>query len=149
MNERKQTAPSVWAQRLGYGGLVPFVALALALWLVPPAYHAVLASALAAYGATILSFVGALHWGLAMRSPSTQSANTLVWGVIPSLMAWVALLLPTAAGLLLIAAMLWVCFVVDKKTYPQLGLRAWLPMRLLLTSVASLCCVAGAVRLMG
>lgn len=149
MSGRKPTGPSEWAQRLGYGGLIPFVALALAIWLVPPALQTVLASALVAYGATILSFVGALHWGLTMRTPSTQSAPALVWGVVPSLVAWAALLLPPAAGLLAIAAMLWVCFAVDRKAYPPLGLQAWLPMRFLLTAVASVCCVAGSVRWMG
>ena len=49
---------------LGYGGLLPFVALAGIGWWAPgtPLWG----TALLAYGAVILSFVGALHWGFAM-----------------------------------------------------------------------------------
>jgi len=63
---------------------------------------------------------------------------------VPSLTAWVALLLPLVFGLWLLAAGLWICWLVDRVVYPQLGLRSWLPMRLLLTIVASLCCIAAA-----
>jgi hypothetical protein len=80
-----------------------------------------------------------------MRQAASQSTALLVWGVVPSLMAWLALLLPLSQGLLLVAVMLWVCFAVDRRVYTGLGLRAWLPMRLLLTAVASACCVAAAL----
>ena len=137
--------PTRWVQGLGYGGLIPFVALALAVCLLDPADRARSFSALLGYGATILSFLGAIHWGLAMREVSGQPTGWLVWGVTPSLLAWVALLLNPAAGLWLIAAGLWACFLVDRMVYPKFGARAWLPMRLVLTMVASLSCIAGAM----
>ena len=140
--------PTAWAQGLGYGGLIPFVALALAVWLQAPADRAHSLSALLGYSATILSFLGAIHWGLAMREASSQSVGLLVWGVTPSLVAWVALLLDPAVGLFLVAAALWGCFAVDWMVYPKFGVRTWLPMRLLLTMVASLSCIAGAMRVM-
>ena len=74
-----------------------------------------------------------------------RSTGWLVWGVTPSLVAWVALLLNPAIGLWLVAAGLWTCFVVDRLAYPKFGVRAWLPMRLVLTMVASLSCIAGAM----
>ena len=104
MTRAARSSPSVWAQGLGYGGLIPFVALALAVWYLAPARQAWAAAAL------------------------------------------LALLLPVANGLLLVAALLWLCFAVDRWAYTDLGLRAWLPMRLLLTTVASACCIAGALR---
>ena len=149
MTRRANSSPSVWAQALGYGGLLPFAGLALAVWLLPPVQQAWAASALLGYGATILSFVGAIHWGLAMRDPAGPGKAVLAWGVLPSLLAWLALLLPVASGLLLVAACLALCFAVDRRVYPPLGLRAWLPMRLLLTLVAMLCCVAAAWHSMG
>lgn len=149
MMQPNRSSPSRWAQGLAYGGLIPFVGLALAMWFLAPIHHALAASALLSYSATIVSFLGAIHWGLTMRDASSPEAGMLAWGVTPSLMAWVALLLPTASGLLLVAALLWVCFAVDRAVYPRFGIRAWLPMRLLLTSVASLCCVAAAVQLIG
>ncbi len=51
-------------------------------------------------------------------------------------------------GLLLMAALLWVCFVVDRVLYPRHQLQAWLPMRLRLTLVASISCLAGALALL-
>jgi hypothetical protein len=146
MSNTVRSSPSVWAQALGYGGLLPFAGLALAVWLLAPAEQAWAASTLLAYSATILSFLGAIHWGLTMRDAGGQSQGLLAWGVVPSLMAWLALLLPAGTGLLLVAAALWLCFAVDRAVYTCLGLRAWLPMRLLLTTVASACCVAAALR---
>ncbi len=148
MSPAKHSTPSVWTQALGYGGLIPFVGLALAVWLWP-LHQAKAASTLLAYSATIASFLGAIHWGMTMRDPQGQSTSLLVWGVLPSLSAWVALMLPAASGLLLIAALLWACFAVDRVVYTRSGLRAWLPMRLLLTAIASLSCITGAVVLMG
>ena len=138
-------SPSQWAQGLGYGGLIPFIGLALAVWLQDPPDRARSLSALQGYGATILSFLGAIHWGLAMREESSQPTGWLVWGVTPGLVAWVALLLDPTLGLWLIAAGLWTCFAVDRLAYPKFGVRAWLPMRLVLTLVASLSCIAGAM----
>ena len=141
--------PSAWAQALGYGGLLPFIGLSLGTWLLAPGHQALAAQALLAYSASILSFLGAIHWGLTMRNPSGPSAGRLVWGVVPSLVAWLALLLPVSTGLLLVAALLWACFVIDRAVYPRMGLRAWLPMRLLLTLVASACCIGSVLRWTG
>lgn len=132
-----------WAARLGYAGLLPFVILAAATWMAPPAYRAQAAHALLAYGATIASFLGAIHWGLAMREPGTPSPGPFVWGVVPSLVAWVALLLPLSQGLVTLALLLGVCLVVDWRSYPAYGLRQWLGMRLHLTLVAGVCLLAG------
>jgi len=91
------------ARPLGFAGLIPFVGLA-GLSLLGVAWAP---GAIAAYGATILAFLGAVHWGFALRAlPGEDHAGAarLVLGVVPSLLAWVALLLPTAAGLWLLAA---------------------------------------------
>ena len=61
--------PVAW---LGYGGLLPFGALALLL--LDGARSALWWPALLAYGAVILSFVGALHWGFAMVLPGLGAA---------------------------------------------------------------------------
>lgn len=132
-----------WAARLGYAGLLPFVILAAATWMAPPAYRAQAAHALLAYGATIASFLGAIHWGLAMRELGTPQPGPFVWGVVPSLVAWVALLLPLSQGLVTLALLLGVCLVVDWRSYPAYGLRQWLGMRLHLTLVAGVCLLAG------
>jgi hypothetical protein len=141
------SAPSTWARGLGYAGLLPFVGLGLAVWLVSPEKRDLATSALLAYGASILTFVGALHWGMTMREPSGPSTSALVWGVVPSLTAWVAVLLSAFYGLILVGLLLCVCLLVDRKVYPGLGLSGWLPMRLHLTAVAGMCCLASAAKL--
>lgn len=136
--------PSFAARCLGFGGLIPFVGLAAALWLAPSASRPLAATALLGYGATICSFLGAIHWGLSMRDAPAPRVSSLLWGVIPSLLGWVAMLLGPAPGLLLIAATLCACFAVDRVAYPRERLAAWLPMRFQLTLVAGLSCLAGA-----
>jgi hypothetical protein len=131
-------APNALAQGLGYAGLLPFVAGALLAWRSPAG-----AAWLLAYAACIVSFLGGIHWGLALRERPPRAVS-LGWGVTPSLLAWVALLLPSGAGLLVSAAALVACYAVDRRLYAREGLSAWLGLRLRLTVVASLACVAGA-----
>jgi hypothetical protein len=127
------------AQVLGYAGLIPFVVLAAMAWTLNASEQALATFALRAYAVTIVSFLRAIHWGLAMRQ-SPANPLLLWWGIAPSLVGWVSLLLVPAAGSLILAATLWLCFLVDRRVYPTFGLRAWLRMRLVLTTVASAAC---------
>lgn len=131
---------------LGYGGLLPFTALAaVGLWAPAiPWWH----TALLAYGAVILSFVGALHWGFAMAladmTPRQRNA-CFVWSVVPSLLAWPALLLPPLVG----ASLLIVGFVAhlaqDFRLHRTTPLAPWyLRLRVRLTTVACVCLALGA-----
>jgi Protein of unknown function (DUF3429) len=143
------TTPSTvptWATWLGYAGLLPFVAGAGWILVAAPDQRGEAARVLLAYGATITSFLGAIHWGLAMRSAQDRAwAGDYIWGVVPSLVAWCALLAGAAIGLPLLVVLLWVCYVVDRKRYPNHGVGHWLPMRHRLTLVASLSCLVAAV----
>jgi Protein of unknown function (DUF3429) len=131
------------ARGLGHAGLLPFVLGALLLWLLDGEAHVYAAMALAAYAALIVSFLGGIHWGLAMRQPEAPPA-TLLWGVVPSLVAWPAVLMPAHAGLVLLGVMLLVCYAVDRRSYPRLGAAGWLTLRFRLSAVASLACFIGA-----
>ncbi len=142
--DRPPTAPSLLARRLGYGGLLPFVLLAVLLWIVRADLQGFLAIALVAYGAVIASFLGGMHWGIAAQLPPDEAAFHYAWGVAPSLMAWVAVVMPAYAGLPLLGLIIAACYVVDRRSYPRVGWAAWLPMRLQLTVVAVLSCVLGA-----
>ena len=109
-----QVPPS--AAWLGGLGALPFIALACATPYLDSAPHMFVVHALVAYGAIILSFLGGIHWGLAIMSPSNADhpalRNRLIASIIPSLAAWVALLFSENKGLLIlaaaVAAMLWV-----------------------------------------
>lgn len=85
---------------LGAAGLVPFAAGSLALWVGPAAHAEIAAYILVAYGAVILSFLGAIYWGLA--AASSQHTFWFALGVVPALAGWCALLLTTPAALLLL-----------------------------------------------
>ena len=87
---------------LGYAGLVPFVAAVLAMALLEGESRSFAVRALVAYGAVILSFLGAVHWGLLLREPVAAVQARLAVGVLPSLAGWVALLLPHRYALALL-----------------------------------------------
>ncbi|MDX2277469.1 MAG: DUF3429 domain-containing protein [Hyphomonadaceae bacterium] len=91
---------------LGYLGLIPFVGLAAAVIAGPASLGPSAAFALLAYGATILSFLGGVHWGLAIAAsalPPSQRAWVLTVSVIPQLLGWSALLAPSPFGFALMA----------------------------------------------
>ncbi len=131
------------ALRLGYAGLVPFALGALLVWLVREDAHPYVALALSAYGAVIVSFLGGIHWGLAFRHEQPPT-RLLVWGVLPSIVAWLAVMMPPSAGLVILGAMLVGCYAVDRRLYAEEGVAHWLTLRFRLSAVASLSCFIGA-----
>lgn len=130
--------------RLGYAGLIPFVLLAALMWLVDTELLPFVAIALGGYAAAIVSFLGGLHWGIGFMKGQDAPPFHFIWGVVPSLFAWVALMMPAYAALPLLGLVVVACYAVDSKTYPTAGLANWLPMRLRLTVVATASCVLGA-----
>jgi hypothetical protein len=148
MTDTTDGRPPSWAVILGYGGLIPFATLAASLWFVGDRYQSYLGSALVGYGAMIASFLGAIHWGLAMRDGSSHNVAPYVWGVVPSLVAWLALFPMPTFGLAIITTLLLACYKMDSITYPRYQLQQWLPIRLRLTAVASTSCVVGAAGLL-
>lgn len=133
---------------LGLAGLAPFIGLALAVALQAPPVMGVQASgALAAYGAAILSFLGGVHWGLALRHPSPDIRRGLyVAAVIPSLWAWAALLVGGAVGLFMLAAGLAAHGAADTLYATRFAAPRWYPrLRLLLATLATVATVAAAV----
>ncbi len=133
-----------WVNRLGYAGLIPFVGGALLMFLVADDVQPLVAIALTAYGAVIASFLGGIHWGLGLKENTELRTFHLIWGVTPSLLAWVAVIMPAYAGLPLLGVLLLACYLVDRKTWPSAGLRAWMTLRFRLTLVSVLSCLLGA-----
>lgn len=127
--------------RLGYAGLAPFVALALLLWLVTDEAHPYVAVALSSYAAMVIAFLGGIHWGIGLRHNAPQRRLHMLWGATAAVLAWIAVVMPAYAGLPLQAALLVVCYLVDRKTWPEAGLRDWMTMRFRLTAVATLACL--------
>ena len=59
--------------QLGFTGIVPFIILSLSCWVAHPGWLEGLVYAQIAYGIAILSFLGGLHWGVALTSPELST----------------------------------------------------------------------------
>jgi hypothetical protein len=101
------------ARQLGLAGLIPTVGMIAGLLLLPD-WREPIAQAGLAYGAVIASFVGGAWWGLAARA-ETVAPRLLVLSVLPSLMAWPALLAPPATGLLMLAVVFAALLPTDRR----------------------------------
>jgi hypothetical protein len=130
---------------LGGLGAVPFIGLAGATPFLSGPPRLLVGHALVAYGATILSFLGGIHWGLAIGSSTSVGQGRLgarlVLSVTPSLAAWAALLFPETTGLLILALSIAAMLLVDIRASRSGEAPPWYPkLRIPLTTmvVASL-----------
>ena len=80
------------ARLLGYAGLVPFYVMAIAAHFVAESAAGQTMLLLLAWAAAIASFLGAVHWGLAMASPQL-SGRRFSHSVLPGLAGWAIVLL--------------------------------------------------------
>ena len=84
-DDRQDTAPPL-ASLMGFGGLIPFFICAGAAHSGVSPWAGLALIVIGIYGAVILSFVGAVHWGLAMAGG--RRPVWFVWSVMPALYAW-------------------------------------------------------------
>lgn len=111
---------------LSLAGLVPFVAgAAMLLSGVRISVIDDPARALLGYGAVILSFLGGVRWGFALRisDPGLQT-RAFVIAVSPAIIAWLLLLLPTLMGLVMLPIFFLLRGVADEQL-PGLGAPEW------------------------
>jgi len=138
---------------LGGFGAVPFVGLAVALVLPVGMPRELLGQALAGYGAVILSFMGAIHWGLAIAPGASVGGDALssrlVGSVVPPLIGLGALLVPPTIGFLVLAAAFAGLLGIDLRATRRGLAPAWYPklrVPLTVTVVAALLVAAIALR---
>ncbi|NP_001290766.1 transmembrane protein 69 [Esox lucius] len=94
---------------LGFSGLIPFISAPLAVALTET-YLPEVAFAQVAYGASIVSFLGGARWGFALPESSPAKPDWINLGnsVVPSLLAWIAMLFSdsvTPAALMVIVGL--------------------------------------------
>lgn len=148
MDTREQSFP-VLAKALGYGGVIPFVVLSVCIAAGVDLERLGIADAsakLLGYAAVIISFIGAVHWGIAMQRTDDKQSVLFIYSVVPALVAWVWLFFDVKAALfgmgLTIVAMLF----VDRSLLTGLVPQAYLRMRLHLTVIVATCLFLAAIR---
>ncbi|KAM9350136.1 transmembrane protein 69-like [Symphorus nematophorus] len=129
---------------LGFGGLIPFLSAPL-LMAATQSFYPELAYAQMVYGASIVSFLGGARWGFAIPAGSPAQPDWMNLGnsVVPSLLAWLALLCRDnfAEGALVVIMGLGLSLHYDLTLLP--GYPAWFKaMRTVLTLVATFSLVA-------
>lgn len=138
--ELREPLPSI-AQWLGYLGLIPFVVLSLGnatgvdmpwFGLISPL------QALLFYAAIIITFIGAVHWGIALGATASTANSHYLYSVIPSLFAWGILFLPLKAALFGMALTLVALYIIDRWLLKGVQNTSYLTLRLHLTIVAGL-----------
>jgi len=125
---------------LGYTGLIPFVSLSVFVLLSAGDIQLQARAALIAYGAVIISFLGAWHWYAAIQHGSSSATLTkMSFAVAPALLGWLAVLLPHAWGMALVITGLLMTCVADGRW--QTAAHPWyrqLRQRLTLVATASM-----------
>ena len=134
---------------LGLGGLIPFLAGAVAVWLFEPMAARVAQDMQVAYATVILSFLGAVHWGAALSRPDgARSWGWMGWSVTPALLAWFSVMMAPESALMALMACYLAAFAVDMQAVMK-GLLPllYLSLRRVLTTGAFLCLGATLLRL--
>ncbi|XP_018532817.1 transmembrane protein 69 [Lates calcarifer] len=129
---------------LGFSGLIPFLSAPL-LMAATQSFYPEVAYAQVVYGASIVSFLGGARWGFAIPpgSPAQPDWMNLGNSVVPSLLAWLALVCRDniAEGALVVIMGLGLSLHYDLTLLP--GYPAWFKaMRTVLTLVATFSLVA-------
>lgn len=129
---------------LGFSGLLPFMSAPL-LMAATQSFYPEVAFAQMVYGASIVSFLGGARWGFAIPegSPAQPDWMNLGNSVVPSLVAWLAMLCRDniAEGSLLVIMGLGLSLHYDLTLLP--GYPPWFKaMRTVLTLVATFSLVA-------
>ena len=133
---------------LGGTGLIPFIVPVVALWLGSPTWREPAWAVLHGYAAIILSFLGAIHWGAALRENDPGRLwQAMGWSVMPALLAWVTLMLPHRHAVALLLLGFAAQYLMDRRAVAAGWLPAWYGrLRQVLTAGVAACLALALVR---
>ncbi|WP_168163791.1 DUF3429 domain-containing protein [Jeongeupia sp. USM3] len=132
---------------LGLAGLLPYIFFAVLSFSGDPLTRGHALTTYLAYSASVLSFLGGLHWALGLEPDLSDGERWLrmSWAGLPPLIAWAAILAPWRIGIWMLMAMYAVQYAadvllnhVDPDHYPAwfMRLRFGLTVVVLLTGLA-------------
>lgn len=130
---------------LGGFGVTPFLAGAFIALFGGATLQGIAQPYLVGYGITILSFMGGVHWGLAMSwstsTPTFRAEHQFGISVIPALAAWMTLFLPMQFQALWLAVCFLLLLAVDFRLTRLGRAPAWYPSLRLPLSFVVVCCL--------
>eukprot|EP00127_Corallochytrium_limacisporum_P001345 Clim_evm1s53 gene=Clim_evmTU1s53 len=132
---------------LGTSGLIPFVSLSVLSAGLPLSASEIALNGLVTYSASILSFMGAVHWGVALSKWGGGTFGSLpthrvqyCMSVVPPLIAWASLMMPHTAALMTQSMTFGALLAFDQYTVSQGTLPNWyMNLRVPLTVVVIMC----------
>jgi len=143
MNKEMKSIPTA-ALVLGVAGLAPFLGLALASVMIEGYLRTEVQFALIAYGAVILSFLGGVHWGVALAIPGELNWTRLGLSVVPPLIGWISLILSSPKAGVLLTIAFTMMLVIDLRIVSYGVFPKWYGrLRWPLTVIAALCVLGG------
>lgn len=121
---------------LGWAGLIPFGSAALFTHSNIDTFVRYGFLGGTAYGAVILSFLGAVHWGLTMRED--RSPHWYVWSITPALLGFVTLLIfDVEIRVVALIPLFGLTWLIDRKAFKHGLIPDWyLRLRTILTGGA-------------
>lgn len=135
---------------MGYLGLIPFVVLAFCLVTgfdlqFGGSFDPI--AGLLNYAAIIISFIGAVHWGLALAGTESGAGKKtgFAYSVVPALAAWALLFLSDRTAMFGMALLVTGLYFMDRLLLSGSLFVGYLRLRLHLTIVVTLSLVAGAL----
>lgn len=113
---------------LTVAGALPFLFLSIAPFMGFEPFGRPPIVVLALYALTILTFMGAIHWGLAMTRPAADTTWSYVASVVPALVGWFSVaFLPMPVALRVIAVSFALLLLYDIRAARLLTAPPWYP----------------------
>ncbi len=133
--------PALW---IAIAGATPFVVGALGVFANDAELADLARRALVIQGGLVLTFLGAVQWGIALVRAEELNWARLGWGAGAAAMAGLAQFMTPAPALILLIVGLWAAFVVDARAVAGGLLPGWyLALRRPLSAVAIVCLASG------
>ncbi|KXS39771.1 MAG: hypothetical protein AWU55_146 [Halomonadaceae bacterium T82-2] len=136
---------------VGVVGLFPFVLATAGVYVAPVLWQALAIKVFLFYSALTLTFLGGVHWGVAMsldRESSPAFSMRLWVSLMPGLLGWAALMIEYRLATLVLMIGFWLLRLYERTDDSLARLPGWYQgLRSLLSPVVVACHLAVVVRL--